>query len=305
MTLGTQEPRSVRARMRAEGVALRLPPVTVRVRSPLPFFADQLCALYADCDELDARDYADIDMRVEPVHGLRGVVRRQVQVVVDGITPFEPFPISHALPMFEWGLNWVFSHRMHQYLLLHSAAVERDGAAVLLPAWPGSGKSTLAVSLMCRGWRFLSDEFGVVSLGDARVLPFVRPAALKNASIDVMQAFTPSPFIGPIFPKTRKGDVAHVRPQTASVRRADESAEVAAIVFPDFRPDETLAVLPLEPATAFLKLAGNAFNYEVIGERAFRAVAAIIRRSKAFIVRYGDLAQAHGAIDDIVRGARA
>jgi hypothetical protein len=157
---------------------------------------------------------------------------------------------------------------------------------------------------MCRGWRFLSDEFGVVSLGDARILPFVRPAALKNASIDVIRSFEPSAFIGPVFAGTRKGDVAHVRAAGASMRRSEVPANVAAIVFPDFRAGHALAVHPLEPATAFLKLAGNAFNYEVIGERAFRAVAAIIRRSKAFIVRYGDIAQAHAAIDDILRGLR-
>lgn len=305
MTLGALPADEVRRRMAHEGLALRLPPITVRVRSPLRFVAEQIGALYADSDIADAAGYADVDLRLLPVRGLRSPHRPHVQFVVDGVVPFDAFPIAHALPMFEWGLNWIFSHRMHDHLLLHAAAVERDGRAVLLPAWPGSGKSTLAASLMCRGWRFLSDEFGVVSFADARVLPFVRPAGLKNASIDVMRAFAPSAFIGPVFAGTRKGDVAHLRADAASVRRGTEPSEVAAIVFPDFQAGEPVSVRPLEASTAFLKLAGNAFNYEVVGEPGFRAVTTLVRRAKASILRYGDLAAAHAALDDLVRdGAR-
>jgi len=59
----------------------------------------------------------------------------------------------------------------------------------------------------------------------------------------------------------------------------------------------------MTPSVAFLKLAHNAFNYEVIGERGFRAVAAIVRSVPCRIVRYGDLADAHRAIDAIVTEA--
>ena len=37
---------------------------------------------------------------------------------------FDPFPVDHALPMFEWGLTWVFAHRKHEHLLLHAAVVD-------------------------------------------------------------------------------------------------------------------------------------------------------------------------------------
>lgn len=305
MTLGALGVAEVERRMRGAGLTIRMPPIAVRVRSPLPFLAEQLHALYADYDVAEASAYADVDLRLAPVRGVRRMTRPQVQFVVDGTTPFDPFPLAHALPMFEWGLNWVFSHRMHEHLLLHSAVVERDGRAILLPAWPGSGKSTLAASLSCRGWRYLSDEFGIVSAADARVTPFVRPAALKNASIAVMRAFDPGGYIGPVFAGTRKGDVAHFRAAADNVRRGAEPAEIAAIVFPDFTAGAPLSVRPLEQSAAFLKLAGNAFNYEVVGERGFRAVAAIVRRATTSILRYGDLAEAHAALDAIVRrGAR-
>ena len=301
MTLGTLSVQAVRARLAARGLALRVPPVTVRLRSPLRFLADQIHALYRDYRLADADDFADIDIRMLPVGGLRRLGRRQVQFVVDGVTPFEAFPLDHALPMFEWGLNWVFSHRMHGFLLLHAAVVERDGRALLMPAWPGSGKSTLAASLACRGWRLLSDEFGVVTLSESTAVPFARPIALKNESIGVMRAFDPGAFIGRIFPRTRKGDVAHFRAPEQSVSRGSECVSIAAIAFPDFKLGEAVSVDLLPKATAFLKLAGNAFNYEVVGEQGFRAVASLVHRCNSFLLRYGDLAGAHAELDGIMR----
>lgn len=300
MNLGALAPDAVHKRLARDGLALRIPPITLRVRSPLVTLARQLHALYGAYELRDASDFADIDVRLLPMRGMRRWLAPTVQLVVDGITPFEPFPRANALPLLEWGVNWVFAQRMQQYLLLHAAVVERGGRALVLPAWPGSGKSTLAASLACRGWRYFSDEFGVVTPPTLEMLPFPRPAALKNESIEVMRRFAPDAFIGPTFDKTRKGSVAHVRVPEASVHRAREPAPIGAIVFPDFQRGAPLAVRALSQSAAFLKLAHNAFNYEVLGEPAFHAVAAIVRAVPCRILRYGDLAAAHAGIESIV-----
>lgn len=300
MKLRDRSTAEVRAALRGPGLALRIAPIVVRVRSPLASFADRLAALYRDYPLQEAGDYADVDIRMLPGTGTRRVLRPTVQFVVDGVAPFEPFPLDHAMPMFEWGLNWVFAQRTHEHLLLHAAVVERGGRAVLLPAWPGSGKSTLAVSLACAGWRFLSDEFGLVA-GPSQVRPFARPAALKNESITVIRGLAPAA-VGPVYPRTRKGAVAHFRVPESSLARATEPAAVAAVVFPDFAAGAATAVQPMTPAVAFLKLAHNAFNYEVVGERGFRAVADIVRHAPVRILRYGDLRAAHDAIDAILAG---
>lgn len=303
MNVGAAAPAALRERLAGAGLAIRIPPITLRVRSPVRALAGQLHALYGAYELCDAAQFADIDVRLLPARGARRWLAPTVQFVVDGIAPFDPFPLDHALPLLEWGVNWVFAQRMHQYLLLHAAVVERDGRALVLPAWPGSGKSTLAASLACRGWRLLSDEFGVVVPATLEVLPFPRPPALKNESIEVMRRFAPDAFIGPTFAKTRKGAVAHLRVADASVRRAREPASIAAVVFPDFQAGAAPAVRKLSQSAAFLKLAHNAFNYEVLGETAFHAVAAIVRAGPCRILRYGDLDAAHAAIEQIVEKA--
>ena len=99
---------------------------------------------------------------------------------------WSPFPLDTPLPLLEWGTNYVIATRLFCYLLLHAGVVERGGRAIVMPALPGSGKSTLTAALTLRGFRLLSDEFGVVRLGDARLLRMLRPLALKNESIDVI-----------------------------------------------------------------------------------------------------------------------
>ncbi len=288
------------SQMSGSGIAIRIPPITVRVHSPVRLFAEQIHALYRDHELVAIAEFADVDVRMLPVRSLRPSVIPKVQFIVDGTTPFDAFACANALPMFEWGLNWVFAQRMHTRLLLHAAVIERNGLALVLPALPGSGKSTLAASLACRGWRFLSDEFALVADGGINVLPFVRPVALKNESIEVIRRFSPDAWIGTSFHGTRKGTVAHFRPTEESVLRGSTSARIAAIVFPDFRVGVPTTIEPLEGAGAFLRLAGNAFNYEVVGERAFRTVASIVRRCGTHVLRYGELESAHSALESVI-----
>ncbi|MBK9234595.1 MAG: hypothetical protein IPO19_00455 [Rhodoferax sp.] len=52
----------------------------------------------------------------------------------------------------------------------------------------------------------------------------LKPIALKNQSIEVIQRFAPHAHMGPEFPKTRKGTVAHLAAELDSVDRRHEAA---------------------------------------------------------------------------------
>lgn len=303
MTVGELPAGTFASRIAADGVVLRIAPITVRIRSDVRAFALQLYEVYRDYALVMDRDFANVDIRIFRVRGLGRWGSKEAEFIVDGTTPFDPFPVEHALPTFEWGLNWVFAQRTNMWLLLHAAAVERDGKALLLPAYPGSGKSTLAASLASRDWRLLSDEFAVVTDERGTVLPFARPPAIKNAAIDVLRAFAPEASFGPVIPGTRKGTIAHMRVPRASLERADAAAAIGMIAFPEFQAGAAVSVVRVGEADAFMRLALHSFNYEVLGERGFHMVGGLVKSCPCHVIRYGDLADAHTALDDLARAA--
>jgi hypothetical protein len=283
--------------LRGPGVALDFGLVRARVRSDCDALAEKLAVVYGAFPLAAADGFCDVTASVVRRGGLRRAWRPQVDLLVDGQTPFEPFPADTDLPLLEWGLNFFIAQRAQHCLLLHAGALERDGAAVILPALPGSGKSTLTAALVSRDWRLLSDEFAAVRLADSRILPVVRPIALKNESIDILRAFAPDAVIGPTFPRTRKGAVAHLAPDAASVADRYLAAAPIAVVFPKFIAGAAVALEPLPRARAFAKLATNSFNYAVLGREGFIAMRRLIGSCACYRLRYGVLADAVESVD--------
>lgn len=243
---------------------------------------------------------ADFHVAMSRPNSARRWLKPQVLFKLDNQSLFDPFPLDTAFPMFEWGLNWSIGQRAHQYLLLHAATLERGGRAVLMPAIPGSGKSTLCAAMAHRGWRLLSDEFGMFDLRRRCLAPVPRPVALKNESIAIMRSFAPEALLGPEFPKTRKGTIAHLRAPRDAVLRMDETSYPAWVVFPRFSPDTPAGLRPIPKAHAFLRLAHNSFNYDVTGAEGFKAVAEIVRACECFELRFSNLDQAIAKLDDLI-----
>ena len=277
----------------------RTGPFLTRLESSLPMLSDTLDLLYGQ-RPVEAEDQLiDFHIQVRRRPGLRGRLRPQAVFSTDMDTPFYPFPLDQAYPLFEWGLNYCIAMQSHQYLMLHSAVLEKNGRVLLLPAPPGSGKSTLCAALSYRGWRLLSDEFGLLRPDSGLIDPLPRPIPLKNRSIDVFKAFEPSAVVGPTYPGTRKGDVAHVHPGEEALRRWREAARPAWVVFPRFAPDETTRLHDFAKGRAFLKLSGNAFNYPLQGRRGFHAVDRIIRECSTWYLPFRNLDEAVAVLDEL------
>jgi HprK-related kinase A len=272
----------------------------LRLRSPVRELAGVLRTVYGAYPAAPSAGFYDITARLAPVGGVRQLFRPQVSLSIDGDSPFDPFPADTHFPLLEWGVNWAFAMRGNHHLLLHAGVVERGGRAVILPALPASGKSTLTAALSTRGFRLLSDEFAVVRLADAALLPIPRAVALKNESIEIIRAFAPDAVLGPEFPKTRKGRVAHLAPSEASVAARAVAAVPALVVFPMYTPGLTAEVEPFPKARAFTKLSVNSFNYELLGPAGFDTVGALISRCGCYQLRFGELDAAIAAISRLL-----
>lgn len=296
-TLGQAGPQAVLAALRHQGVWLDVGAATIRLRSDQPLLARQLVAVYPHFPLVTQAEWADLHVEVRRPRGWRRWLRPQVQLWSDGQAPFDPFPAGSPLPLFEWGANFIIGARMNQYLLLHAGVVERDGHALILPAMPGSGKSTLTAALAQRGWRLLSDEFGAYDPGRGTFTAVLKPVALKNQSIEVIRHFAPDATLGPIFPKTRKGDVAHLAARASDVLRRHEPARPRMVVLPKWTADHDTRLEPVDDETLFSQLAFNSFNYEMLGEPGFDAAVSLYRQCSGWRLTYSRLDEAIEAID--------
>ncbi len=298
-TLGAADPAAVQRALGSSGLWIDVGAATLHLRSDSAVLARQLQAVYAHFPLQSTGEWADVHAQIWRPYSLRRWVQPQIVLYSDGRQAFEPFPADAPLPLFEWGCNWLIGQRLNDLLLLHAGALERDGLALLLPAVPGSGKSTLSAALSLRGWRLLSDEFGAYDPRAGVLRPMLKPVALKNQSIEVIRSFDARAGIGPEFPKTRKGTVAHLSALPEAVARRHDTALPGAVVLPRWMAGSPTRLEPLSAEALFPALAFNAFNYTLLGSVGFHAAVRLARRCLGWQLVYSDLEEALAALGRI------
>ncbi len=285
---------------KGQGIRYRTGPFTVCLKTPLDDLVVLLHKLYSSAPLLDDTTLCQFHINIGKPRGLRRWIKPQAVFTIDGLQPFDPFPANHALPLLEWGLNWCISSAANGFLILHSAVVEKNGKGVILPALPGSGKSTLCAGLINKGWRLLSDEFGILDQHTGQLIPIPRTLPLKNRSIDVIKQFAPDALIGPTFPKTRKGDVAHLAPPTNSILRQDERVQPSHVVFPKFMAGANTQLSEQNKSLAFTRLSNNSFNYQLTMEQGFKTLSQLVKNTGCYGLTFGDMTSAIETLDNLV-----
>jgi HprK-related kinase A len=275
-------------------------PFTVRVRVRGRALRRQIEALYSRfTDAGPLRGFADFHVTLRRATGLRRWLWPLVVFEHDDMEAFRTMRADESLLLFEGGLNWTIAENANFYLVIHAAAVERDGRVAVLPAPSGAGKSTLCAALVNRGWRLMSDELALLSLDDGMVAALGRPISLKNEAIAAIDAFVPgSEFSAPIL-NTEKGTVAYLKPPVESVRRMGEPALPGWIVVPRYVPHAEPLLTPRGKAEAFTALYDNAYNYHLFGRAGFEALANLVDRCDCYDFVYSaldDAVEAFGAL---------
>lgn len=304
LTIGSLSAANIAAQLAGNGLLLRTGPIVQRVRSRLPGVAQTIHTLYAHHPAHNDDGFADFHVGVRRAPGVRGYWRAQAEFLFDGVQPFAPLPLPQAYALLEWGLNWCVAQTCHQYLIIHAAAIERDGLAAILPAPPGSGKSTLCAALVQRGWRLCSDELTLIDPADGTIQALARPINLKNQSIDLISDFAPETQFGPLTHDTTKGTVGHLRPPQDSVERVAERARPRWIVFPRWQAGSAPQLIARPKAEAFIELADNAFNYSVLGEQGFTTLTGVIDACESVSFTYDRLDDAIATFDRLAEQAR-
>jgi HprK-related kinase A len=254
---------------------IRIGPAGFRIGSTWPGPIAAMSRLYAGYPR-PQDDIPTLTARIEPTHFWRRWIRPQVAIQGDhALMDTIPMALHHGLLAAEMAMNLQMALGERRFLLLHAAAVERDGKALILTGESGSGKSTLAALLGEHGWRLLADEFVLIDPDSALLYPFPRAISLKSSAIAEMERIVRDHGrFGPLLRDTPKGDLRHLRPNADAVARMDETAVPALILFPRFggAPE----VNGIGRAELFVRLTQGSTNYIPLGERGYVAMTRLI-----------------------------
>jgi HprK-related kinase A len=264
---------------------LRIGPVSFRIGSAWAGPLDQLECLYAGYPA------------AEPARPWRRFLRPSVAIAGDYWLPdTAPLPLSLGLLAAEMGMNLQMALGQRRYLLLHAAAVEREGRALLITGPSGAGKSTLAALLGERGWRFMGDEFALVGLDDGLLHAFPRAVSLKNEALALFPDVAPER-LGPLLEGTPKGTIRHLRPNDEAVARMDQPASPALILFPRFDRELEPAVRPVGAAEVFVRLTQASTNYVALAEPGFAALTRLVTNVPGRAIDYATGEQAVALVE--------
>jgi HprK-related kinase A len=298
--IGDLTPGQLHQRFAGPGLRTKIGPFVIRLHTPIREFIGAFNAVYADFPVCAENEISDFHIRVTPAFRRWPWRERQAVFAADGASPFLTFPRRLAMPFAEWGLNWCICNHAHQFLIFHSAVVEKAGRAAILAGPPGSGKSTLCATLLGRGWRLLSDELALLDPARGWILPIPRPVALKGTSIELIERLLPQLRIGQVFSPTHKGTLAHLRPPTEAVQRQAEPALPGWVVFPTHAEEADTRLAPLGKGATFVRLEKNCFNYDALGRAAFDALSEMIEASGCFELPFAHASAAAELLDGLV-----
>lgn len=278
-------------------ILLKIGPAAFRIASAWRQPLDQLADLYQDYPAPDDQ-IVDFTVRLEPEKPWRRYLRPSVHIGGDFWLPdAAPLPLAQGLLAAEMGMNLQMALGWRRHLLLHASSVEKDGKALIMTGLSGSGKSTLSAMLGERGWRFMGDEFALLSLDSGEIIPFPRLISLKNEAIVVMRDVAPANRFGPEMKATPKGDIRHLVPPKAAVERMDVSAKPALLLFPRF--GHAPALRDMGQSEIFVRLTQASTNYVVLGETGFHTLTRFVDEVPAKAMDYQSTEQAEELIENL------
>ena len=127
LTLATLAARELAARLAGPGLGIRTGPFALRLRTDATQVLQGIRLLYGAYPVVDDDSFCDFALDLTRARGLRRWMRPQILATYDGAPIFEPLPLGHAFPLFEWTFNWCITTHAFEHLSLHAAVVERHG----------------------------------------------------------------------------------------------------------------------------------------------------------------------------------
>lgn len=177
-------------------------------------------------------------------------------------------------------INWLAFRQPSNYLVVHAAAVARDGVAVVMPALAGAGKSTLTAALVAAGFDYLTDEAAAIDLDTGTVIGYPKPITLDPGSQHLLPGLEPSRPSG-------RSSKWHVVPDDVRSGSAVERARIGHLVFPTHVPGADNRLVPIDTIDATVALVSHASDLAVVGHRLAELAAFVDRCTRHTLLHDG------------------
>jgi len=292
---------TIKRRLSGSGIFMTVGPICTRISIKFSSIRDEFMHIYKGYSFSERPEITDYYLDVYAKNFYRRYIRPQVALNTLTRNNFVPLPESMGLLSVEMGMNWQVAFGCKTHVLFHAGIVERDGIGVVIPAVSGSGKSTLSAGLAYDGWRFLSDEFGMLDVDTGLLHPYPRPVSLKNESIAVMKDWVGDPALfSREYTDTPKGTICYLRPPASSLENMHKPVRPRVVIHPVFNPNAKPSITPLTKTMAFFRLVRSSANYGDIGEAAFHALTKVAEETVSCEITYSSLEEAIALVNQFI-----
>lgn len=190
--------------------------------------------------------------------------------------------LKHAV----WDIHASVPEKTRDFLMLHAGAVSRDGGSMLLPARAEVGKSSLVAGLLSLGFRYLSDEAGVIDPITERAYPFPKRLSLDPSTVEIFSG------LGDRL-QDRHGlsgglDERFARPEDLG-SGVGAPAAIRWLIFPTHERDGAPRLSPITAAEAVHRMAQYSFNLYRYEARGLVLLSRVAARAEAYELSGGSV----------------
>lgn len=210
----------------------------------------------------------------------------------------------------EWQLSVFLTEEVIDFVLLHSGAVAKDGAGIILPGSSRSGKSSLTMTLLLRGYDYLSDEIAVIATSTGKVCPFPKPLSCRDISLFPELVKKPYIWFGPrkATPKSSKQESGSSTPvwfaHSEDIRSGSigSSMPIKYIIFPTHTPGDTCQLQPISKGRAMRGLINHTVNFHRLGKNGLKFLGRMVGEAESFTLVGSGLQATSNLITQLVEG---
>jgi hypothetical protein len=167
-------------------------------------------------------------------------------------------------------------------LMLHAAAVTRDGWGICMLAPTGLGKTTLTSWLLGHGYNYLTDELIAID-GNLNMKGLCRPLNIKASGLGIVEEF--NWLASSLAQGTNSQEVTFLPNDNAFLT----SISLDLLIFPHFVRDAELQVKSLSVGQCAASIMGGLLNAKKLPKHGLTQATQISESVRGFSVSYGQL----------------